>query len=665
MNSIWPETSTIVNALGWALLHSLWQGILIYTLLRILLYIIPSNYAVARYYLSITAMTGLTAWFVATLINQYETLYTVHMLAGSLSNEQVQALSAITPQATSGSFDDVLHLVSSWFNVHAATIVTVYTMGLMVLLGRLIYNIFSIKALKTSGTSPADDIWLQQLALCTHQLDIRKRVQLMFSSKVGVPMVMGALKPVILIPVAIANKLTPEEAEAILLHELAHIKRHDYLVNMIQMVIETLLFFNPFVWMVSSLIRKEREHCCDDMVVHETPNRLPYAKALAALETYRLYPHTPALAATGHKNQLLTRIKRIMEMKKNSINYTQLTAVLLVIVLLISSAVVFTPQVKAQSKDDKKKTSSKDTKTKKKTTKLWIAGEDITVVDDNGNKKTYKSINDMPADERQKLEERMGKHYSQVVFGKDTLLDNSSNVKKEIVIINGDEIANEALASAQDALENIDIEEIVTTALDAVNWDSIGENIDAALSSINWDEVKAEVRRSMDEVKAEDMDKVRVEVRKSMNEAREAMDQARKTVIVKSTSNDMAENDKEVAAARKKLEEAREEYIEVRKKAMEKRRDEMKAAAEERRSNSSRTVITGSYASYDRMLRKMEQDGLINVKKGYKIEKKGNTIYIDGIKQSKEVYKKYEPMMDAKELTIKGKKDNISINVKK
>src|SRR5206468_7510728 len=108
------------------------------------------------------------------------------------------------------------------------------------------------------------------------------------SGLVQVPIVIGCLRPVILLPAGTLSGLTPAQLEAILAHELAHVRRHDYLVNAAQCVLETLMFYHPVVWWISHCIREEREHCCDDLVVQVCGDRLAYAKALASLEGSRI-----------------------------------------------------------------------------------------------------------------------------------------------------------------------------------------------------------------------------------------------------------------------------------------------------------------------------------------------------------------------------------------
>ena len=135
-------------------------------------------------------------------------------------------------------------------------------------------------------------------------------VELVESALVEVPTVIGWIKPMVLLPATAISGLTIEQLEALLAHEIAHIRRHDYLVNLVQTAIETLLFYHPAVWWVSSCIRQEREHCCDDMAVAVCGNRLAYARSLMTLEELRVAVGPWALAAGG--GRLLPRIRRIV-----------------------------------------------------------------------------------------------------------------------------------------------------------------------------------------------------------------------------------------------------------------------------------------------------------------------------------------------------------------
>ncbi len=142
------------------------------------------------------------------------------------------------------------------------------------------------------------------------RLGIARAIRLLESSAVPVPAVIGWLRPAILVPASTLAGLTPRQLEAVLAHELAHIRRHDYLVNLLQTVVETLLFYHPAVWWVSSQVRRERESCCDDLAVEVCGDRLGYARALADLEGLRTPSPRLAMAADG--GSLLDRIRRLV-----------------------------------------------------------------------------------------------------------------------------------------------------------------------------------------------------------------------------------------------------------------------------------------------------------------------------------------------------------------
>ncbi|MCA9098630.1 MAG: carboxypeptidase regulatory-like domain-containing protein, partial [Planctomycetaceae bacterium] len=153
-------------------------------------------------------------------------------------------------------------------------------------------------------------IALRDLSL---QLGVTRAVSLFQSTLVESPLVIGVLKPVILFPAALLLQLPPDQLESLLAHELAHVRRHDYFVNLLQTVIETLLFYHPGVWWISSRIRQEREHCCDELVVRYLMNRTAYVQALAAVARARIPLGSPA--ATG--GILLPRLQRILGVRNS------------------------------------------------------------------------------------------------------------------------------------------------------------------------------------------------------------------------------------------------------------------------------------------------------------------------------------------------------------
>jgi soluble lytic murein transglycosylase-like protein len=146
-------------------------------------------------------------------------------------------------------------------------------------------------------------------ARIARQLGVDRAVRVLSSIDVDVPVALGFLRPVVLLPAALALGLPTPAVEALLAHELAHVRRHDLVVNVVQSVVEALLFYHPAVWWVSSCLRAEREHCCDDAVVALTGDALGYARALVSLETTR----TAALGVAANGGSLMARITRMVQ----------------------------------------------------------------------------------------------------------------------------------------------------------------------------------------------------------------------------------------------------------------------------------------------------------------------------------------------------------------
>jgi hypothetical protein len=165
-------------------------------------------------------------------------------------------------------------------------------------------------------TCPPEGIWEERFAALAKRLRISKPVRLAVSALAQVPAVVGWARPIVLVPAGVFAGLTAEQIEALLAHELAHVCRNDYLVNLFQTIAETLLFYHPAVWWVNRQIRNERENCCDDIAVEICGNRLAYVRALTELEQMR--DGTPRLAMASTGGSLLNRVQRLLHMKQTA-----------------------------------------------------------------------------------------------------------------------------------------------------------------------------------------------------------------------------------------------------------------------------------------------------------------------------------------------------------
>jgi beta-lactamase regulating signal transducer with metallopeptidase domain len=288
------------DRLGFTLLHFLWQGILVaavYALARALSagrLSARGRYAIGcASLLAMTAAPAVTYWWLgqpaqATQIRN----------VGEWSAPQVA--DAVAHSAVSDSWQQAtLWIVMAWFA--GATACSL----------RLLMGFFSATALRRSGHAPALTEWQQTLDRLIERMRVARPVRLLATDRVDSPSVVGWLRPVILVPAAVLCGLTPGQVEALLAHELAHVRRHDYLVNILQGIAESLLFYHPAVWWISSQIRAEREHCCDDLAVAASGDVLVYARALAKLEAMRPAHFKAALSAND--GSLLRRIQRLAD----------------------------------------------------------------------------------------------------------------------------------------------------------------------------------------------------------------------------------------------------------------------------------------------------------------------------------------------------------------
>jgi bla regulator protein blaR1 len=219
-------------------------------------------------------------------------------------------------------------------------ITLLWIIGAVVFNLRLIGGWFAERRLRRHGVCAAAVSWQSRLDAIRVQMGVSRIVTLMESSLTIVPMVVGHIRPAVLFPVGLLTGLPSEQVELILMHELAHIRRHDYLVNTIQTFIEGLLFYHPAMWWLSKIIRAEREHGCDDMVVAAGHSAETYARALMSLETSRSSIAESAIAATG--GSLMKRVRRLLYQPEPAA--TAWLPVCLVAFLTIAAIVIITAQ---------------------------------------------------------------------------------------------------------------------------------------------------------------------------------------------------------------------------------------------------------------------------------------------------------------------------------
>jgi len=296
--------SPFAQALGWALAHFVWEGAVLAIILLAALRIFRGSPARRRYALACAILAVMPLAFGATLAVMWARQPApVPMPALVLSPVLELSVTAVPdipapPRFTiEGFVYRLAWMVPLWF----AGVIFFYVRGMA--------GWVAVQRLRSRGVCAVAPEWQARLDKLAARMRLSRPVALLESCFTDTPVLIGYLRPVVLLPLGCLTGLSGAQLECILLHELAHVGRHDYIVNLLQSVVEGLLFYHPAVWWVSSVVRAERENCCDDAVVELVGDARSYAATLAALEHRRAMAPRPALAASG--GHLIKRIRRL------------------------------------------------------------------------------------------------------------------------------------------------------------------------------------------------------------------------------------------------------------------------------------------------------------------------------------------------------------------
>jgi beta-lactamase regulating signal transducer with metallopeptidase domain len=310
----------IVKAICWTLVHSLWQGLLLAIAGGLTVIITKKRHPSFRYNLLSTLFLLFvitSAYTFTEQLNHSDSRY-LSSPATSTSETFNQADALYSSSSYHDQFKPLINSFTYYFDKHAPLVVITWFIILSARLVKMFSGLTYINRIRSRQIHEPMYYWKNRLRELQLILRISKPVQLLESDIIKVPMAMGWLKPLILVPAGLFIHLSSEQLEAILLHELAHIKRRDYLVNLLQSLAETIFFFNPPVIWISSLIREERENCCDDIAISITKSKSKFINALVSFGEYNNAAY--AMPFSGRKNQLLNRVQRIIHNSNNTLN---------------------------------------------------------------------------------------------------------------------------------------------------------------------------------------------------------------------------------------------------------------------------------------------------------------------------------------------------------
>lgn len=330
--------SALLEALGWALVHFVWQGALVAGLYACADALLASRASAdARYALALSALALMLALPLVTTATALDSSRGLFARGESSSDgaragntrERVRAPGVGEASGDASLSRETLESASEASGVRlwagerlsqfVPWLVFAWLAGVLLLATRALGGWLVVRRLRRSA-EPVAERFEELAARVSRRLKVSRAVRLCRSALVEVPAVVGHLRPVILVPASAFAGLTPAQLEAVIAHELAHVRRYDYLVNLLQTAAETLLFYHPAVWWVSRRARTEREHACDDAAVACVGDVLLYARSLAALEQTRArkVKETAALAVAADGGSLMRRIQRLVKLERNS-----------------------------------------------------------------------------------------------------------------------------------------------------------------------------------------------------------------------------------------------------------------------------------------------------------------------------------------------------------
>jgi beta-lactamase regulating signal transducer with metallopeptidase domain len=326
--------SIAAERIGWTLVHSLWQFVLIALVAFALHRALQRLPATVRYWALLAAMVVMVAVPVATWLSLWsvETPAAaarldaaeprgkapgMHHPDAPVAMEGMPATSPVSVRqspllaAEPGAIDLVSFRSKArqLIEPRLLVLVLIWLVGVLLAALRPLLSWYTMCRLRTVGVCPADPVIREMRDRVARRLRLARAVEVLQSTWVQTPMVVGCFRPVVLLPLSVVTGLPAVQLELILAHELAHVRRHDCLINLLQTLVETVFFYHPAVWWLSRQIRNEREHCCDDVAMGLLGCRADYGRALLAIEELRAASSVLSLAARG--GLLMARIRRI------------------------------------------------------------------------------------------------------------------------------------------------------------------------------------------------------------------------------------------------------------------------------------------------------------------------------------------------------------------
>ena len=339
-------TSGLIESIGLTIIDTVWQGLLIGLGLFLILTLTGIKAPAIRYRMSMLALVTMFVWAGYSFANHYqESLESARMLVGV---QQIPGAGygdmAMLPENAVAQ-NGLISLLHDFLHPYTSLLTGIWICGILFLYIRLSGGLIYISRLKTSSRVVKDPVWLNKISELSKRIGVNRVTRLLESTMISSPVTMGFLRPVIILPTGMLTGIPTAQLESILVHELVHIKKADYLVNIFQSLVEIILFYHPATWYISFMIRKERENRCDQITVGLIDNPVSYARALTTIGENSIY-RAPKLAIPAHsgKGDLTRRICSILNLEDPKPRRNRVVAALLVLLLSVSFFSFYKPE---------------------------------------------------------------------------------------------------------------------------------------------------------------------------------------------------------------------------------------------------------------------------------------------------------------------------------
>lgn len=507
-------SSELVEAIGWTLVHSLWQGSLVAILLAILLLFLRRNSAQVKYFISFITLFIMLGWSAITFMNSYKYAKEKSDIKENITSnpdyiKNLLVQSTIGKNTENIENKDQINLslleIRAFFQRNFNGICTIWLIGIMLLTAKMIGGFIYVRRLRTYQLKKIGDEWLAKIDDFARKLKIDRKVEAFFSPLANVPITLGTIKPMLLFPVSAFTGLSTKDIEAILAHELAHVLRHDYFFNIIQSMVEILFFYHPAIWIISAQIRNERENSCDNIAIELTGDKVAYVKALAQVQINQMEQGQLAMAFALKRGSVLQRIKRLQKqvaMKTNFIEGLIAAGVIVVGFTLVSFTMGNNIRARVLPNNNQPET------------------EYMEALVPNLNEPTKKVWTVLEVDSiRNSMEEKLSEAEK-----KDQVSEELERVVEVALSEQNHELSAEIMEEINAALSEINVGEIIKAAM---------HDAQQAINEINYDEIRREMegarkdikeaRRDIEKAKAEiDYDEINRELEEARREIREA-----------------------------------------------------------------------------------------------------------------------------------------------